>query len=94
VHTHDLGEMRICEPVGTAKHGERDFSSGGLSFKPALSDAQDGSGFVQCADDKHRIGALSGLGDSLRNLAHGLFLLHPLGQPTSAVGHAAFSAWH
>jgi UTRA domain len=93
VHAHDLGYVRICKPVGTAKHGERDFASGGLSFKPALSNAQDGSGFVQCADDKHR-NALSGVGRSLRNLAHGLFLLHPLGQPTGAVGHAAFSAWH
>jgi hypothetical protein len=46
MHAYDLGEVRICEPVGTAKHGERDFSSGGLSFKPALSDAQDGSDFA------------------------------------------------
>jgi hypothetical protein len=92
VHAHDLSEVRICEVVSTAKHGERNFARGGLSFKPALTDAQDGSGFVQCTHDKDRIGALRGLLGSHWNLAHES-LLRSLGQLSGAGGHAVLSIW-
>ena len=47
IYPNNFGNVFRGEMIRTTEHGEWYFTGGGLSFKPALADTQDGGGFVQ-----------------------------------------------